>query len=102
MPLIIDRRALLVTAGLGFGGLMLPGGALAAEALAALRGFTHNVASGEPGQESMLLWTRFVPKSGGTAKVRVEVSADQRVFKNHHRRADGDRPVARSYREDHR
>ena len=81
MPLIIDRRALLVTAGLGLGGLMLPGGALAAEALAALRGFTHNVASGEPGQESMLLWTRFVPKSGGTAKVRVEVSADREFTK---------------------
>ena len=81
MPLIIDRRALLVTAGLGLGGLMLPGGALAAEALAALRGFTHNVASGEPRQESMLLWTRFVPAGGGAAKVRVEVSADREFTK---------------------
>ncbi len=42
--------------------LGLAGGALAATPLAAqLRsGFTHGVASGEPGSTSMLLWTRYV------------------------------------------
>ena len=74
MPLIIDRRALLMTAGFGLGGLVLPGGMLAAQSLSAMTGFTHNVASGEPGPSSMLLWTRFVPAKGGPVKVRAEVS----------------------------
>ncbi len=74
MPPFIDRRALLMTAGFGLGGLLLPGGMLAAQSLAAQNGFTHNVASGEPSAYSMLLWTRFVPAKGGTAKVRAEVS----------------------------
>jgi alkaline phosphatase D len=39
-----------------------------------MTGFTHNVASGEPGLDSVLLWTRYVPASGGPAKVRVEIS----------------------------
>ena len=69
MNVIIVRRALLTTAGFGLGGLMLPGGAFAAEALMGLKGFTHNVASGEPGPDSMLLWTRFVPADGGAAKI---------------------------------
>jgi hypothetical protein len=74
MSLIIDRRALLITAGFGVGGLILPGGQLAAQTLAFASGFTHNVASGEPGPTSMLLWTRFRPREGGPARVSVEVS----------------------------
>jgi alkaline phosphatase D len=74
MPIQIDRRALLITAGLGIGGLILPGGRLAAQTLAFASGFTHNVASGEPGQTSILLWTRYRPAEGGPAKVIVEVS----------------------------
>ncbi|MFM7029386.1 MAG: alkaline phosphatase D family protein [Chakrabartia sp.] len=74
MTLRIDRRALLATAGFGLGGLLLPGGGLAAQALLGLTGFTHNVASGEPGPDSMLLWTRYVSASGSPSKVRVEVS----------------------------
>ncbi len=70
----IDRRALIATAGFGISGLLLPGGKLAAQALLGLTGFTHNVASGEPGPESMLLWTRYVSASGSPSKVRVEVS----------------------------
>ncbi|MFC4292527.1 alkaline phosphatase D family protein [Sphingorhabdus arenilitoris] len=72
----LDRRALLVTAGFGIGGLLLPAGAFASEILSSLTGFTHNVASGEPGSESMLLWTRFVPADGGAAKLRAELSVD--------------------------
>ena len=74
MTIQIDRRALLVTAGFGLGGLIMPGGSLAAQALVAAKGFTHNVASGEPGSDSVLLWTRFVPNSRGPATVSVEVS----------------------------
>ncbi|MVZ96354.1 alkaline phosphatase [Sphingorhabdus sp. IMCC26285] len=74
MSFIINRRALLATAGFGIGGLMLPGGAAMAQALLGLTGFTHNVASGEPGPDSVLLWTRYVNPTGGPSKVRVEIS----------------------------
>ena len=70
----IDRRQLFATAGFGIAGLILPGGAAMAQALLGLTGFTHSVASGEPGPDSVLLWTRFVPTTGGPAKVRVEIS----------------------------
>lgn len=70
----IDRRQLFATAGFGIAGLILPGGAAMAQALLGLTGFTHNVASGEPGPDSVLLWTRYVPGAGGPAKVRVEIS----------------------------
>jgi alkaline phosphatase D len=70
----IDRRALLTTAGFGIGGLLLPGGALMAQTLLGLTGFTHGVASGEPGSDSVLLWTRYKPETGAPAKVRVEIS----------------------------
>ena len=53
MTIQIDRRALLVTAGFGLGGLIMPGGSLAAQTLVAAKGFTHNVASGEPGPDSV-------------------------------------------------
>lgn len=74
MSLILDRRALLATAGFGIGGLLLPGGAAMAQALLGLTGFTHNVASGEPGPDSVLLWTRYVSPTGSPSKVRVEIS----------------------------
>jgi alkaline phosphatase D len=74
MSFVIDRRQLLTTAGFGIGGLMLPGGAAMAQALLGLTGFTHNVASGEPGPDSVLLWTRYVSPTGGPSKVRVEIS----------------------------
>jgi alkaline phosphatase D len=75
----IDRRQLFATAGFGIAGLILPGGAAMAQALLGLTGFTHNVASGEPGPDSVLLWTRYVPSAGGPAKVRVEI-AESRDF----------------------
>jgi alkaline phosphatase D len=74
MSFVIDRRALLTTAALGIGGLVLPGGSLAAQMLTGATGFTHNVASGEPGSDSMLLWTRYVSASGAPSKVRAEIS----------------------------
>jgi alkaline phosphatase D len=69
----IDRRQLIATAAFGISGLMLPGGMAMAQVLAAARGFTHNVASGEPDNESVLLWTRFVGE-GANARVKAEIS----------------------------
>jgi alkaline phosphatase D len=69
----IDRRQLIATSAFGIGGLLLPGGQLAAQVLAVARGFTHNVASGEPDNESVLLWTRYVG-GGNSARVRAEIS----------------------------
>ncbi len=77
MVLKIDRRSLVVGAGLGLGGLLSPAGrGLAAELLGA-RGFTHNVASGEPSSDAMLLWTRYVPAGGDdTVRLDVEMALD--------------------------
>ena len=69
----IDRRQLITTAAFGLGGLMLPGGMAMAQVLSAARGFTHNVASGEPDTESVLLWTRYVG-DGDRVRVRAEIS----------------------------
>ncbi len=70
----LNRRHLFTAAGFGIAGLVLPGGMAMAQALLGMTGFTHNVASGEPGQDSVLLWTRYKPESGGPATVTVEVS----------------------------
>lgn len=51
----LDRRSLLKGAGLGAGLLAAPLSAQMGE-----RGFTSGVASGEPTQSSVLLWSRFV------------------------------------------
>jgi alkaline phosphatase D len=74
MTLILDRRSLVRGGVLGLGALLVPGGGAALAQLAAARGFTHSVASGEPSQESVLLWTRFVPAGGDGARVTAEVS----------------------------
>jgi alkaline phosphatase D len=71
----IDRRLLLKTATLGLGALALPGGAFAAMQAALTPGFSHGVASGEPSQRSVLLWTRFVSNASGS-KLRAEIWAE--------------------------
>ena len=72
MTVSIERRRLLIGSALGLGALLLPiGRALCAELVAA-KGFTHNVASGEPASDSMLLWTRYVP-SASVDEVRLDV-----------------------------
>jgi alkaline phosphatase D len=73
----IDRRSLILGGGLGLGMLMLPGGSALAAGILNAKGFTHNVASGEPGADSMLLWTRFVPAAGDNAvRLDAEVALD--------------------------
>ncbi|QJU59328.1 alkaline phosphatase D family protein [Sphingomonas sp. AP4-R1] len=61
MTLDIDRRTFIAGTGLALGGLLLPSRLLATSFAT---GFTHNVASGEPGQDSILLWTRYVAAAG--------------------------------------
>jgi alkaline phosphatase D len=73
MTIRIDRRSFLLTGSLGLGAFAVPGFA-AEPSVAAARGFTHSVASGEPASDSMLLWTRYVPATGDTAELRVELS----------------------------
>lgn len=71
MTMRIDRRSLIFTGTLGLGAYAIPGFAQGPNWI--VDGFTHSVASGEPGPDSMLLWTRYVGK-GDSAKLRVEVS----------------------------
>lgn len=65
----IDRRLLLQLGTFGVAALGLPG---AARAAFFARGFTHNVASGEPSAYSVLLWTRYV--AGGDTRLTAELS----------------------------
>ena len=74
MTLTIDRRSLVKGGAFGLGALLLPGGSAALAQLIAARGFTHGVASGEPSQDSVLLWTRYMPNQGASAHVHAEVS----------------------------
>lgn len=67
----IDRRS-LIAGGLGLAGLALPAGQALARQMLGATGFTHNVASGEPSADAMLLWTRYVP-AGDANVVRLEV-----------------------------
>lgn len=73
MTLTIDRRLLLKTGAFGLGALSLPGGAVAAMQAALTPGFSHGVASGEPGRNSILLWTRYVAEGNDTPLV-AEIS----------------------------
>jgi alkaline phosphatase D len=75
MPHQFDRRLLLKTATFGLGALALPGGALAAMQAALAPGFSHGVASGEPSQRSVLLWTRYVSPAS-ESKLRAEIWAE--------------------------
>ncbi len=76
MTVHIDRRLLLKTGTFGLGALSLPGGALAAMQAALQPGFSHGVASGEPTEDSVLLWTRFVSDLPET-RLQVEVSTNR-------------------------
>lgn len=67
----IDRRS-LIAGGLGLAGLTLPAGQALARQVLSATGFTHNVASGEPAADAMLLWTRYVPATD-TNVIRLEV-----------------------------
>lgn len=75
---LIDRRA-FVAGGLAGAGLLIPGAALAQKrrrAAAVSAAFTHGVASGEPGQTSMLFWTRYQGTPGRAVPLELEISTD--------------------------
>ncbi|KEZ14743.1 putative Alkaline phosphatase [Sphingobium yanoikuyae] len=77
MVMQIDRRCMILGGVWGIGALALPAGRALAADLIGARGFTHAVASGEPGADSMLLWTRYVPASEvESARLDVEVAID--------------------------
>jgi alkaline phosphatase D len=70
LPPALDRRA-FVRGGLAAAGILgLPGTALAATG----GGFTHGVASGEPGPDRVLLWTRFAGAQGSSASLDYELA----------------------------
>ncbi len=69
----IDRRAFLAA---GAAGLLLP----VRPALARLwpaSGFTHGVASGDPGAGAITLWTRYASVTGAAAELKLEVAEDE-------------------------
>jgi alkaline phosphatase D len=68
----IDRRLLIKLGTAGLAALSLPGAAAAALA----QGFTHGVASGEPGANSVLLWTRYAAANDTALTVELSESAD--------------------------
>ena len=68
MTMNIDRRQLMALGTFGLGALTMP----ASAAMIGGKGFTHGVASGEPSQGSVLLWTRFV--GSGDSKLAAEIS----------------------------
>ncbi len=68
----LDRRSLFRAGLLGAGLAALPVAASAAQQ----SGFTHGVASGEPGGNSVLLWTRFAAASPTTLRYEVSDSLD--------------------------
>jgi len=70
--MLVDRRLLLKGATLGLGALAIPAWAQVLTA----RGFSHGVASGEPGQDRVMLWTRYVPGAGQPSRLRWEVAQD--------------------------
>ncbi|MXP26043.1 alkaline phosphatase [Altererythrobacter indicus] len=70
MDLSINRRSLVKLGMLGLGALSVPGAA----AILTARGFSHGVASGEPTQNSVLLWTRYVAPNDTT--LRAEIARD--------------------------
>jgi len=83
----LTRRGLI---GLAGAGAALAAAPLAAQSLG--RGFTHGVASGEPGATSVLLWTRFVAEAGSELVWQVAESADfARVLAEGSARAEPER-----------
>lgn len=73
MSIRLDRRALLKAGTVGLGALAFPG---AAQPLLMARGFTHNVASGEPGADRAMLWTRYVPHGRDNARLSYRIARD--------------------------
>lgn len=74
MSMTVERRDFLKGGLVGAGLLAVPARLLGAPT----RGFTHGVASGDPGGRDITLWTRFVPGAAGPVRLRLEVAEDAR------------------------
>lgn len=59
-------------------------------------GFTHNVASGEPGTDRVLLWTRYVHPRGRAARLTVQLSETE-DFARIAARGEGEAAPGRDY-----
>ncbi len=70
--MLVSRRSLIVGAG------ALTAAPLFAAGTATARGFTHSVASGEPGADSVLLWTRCVLATPGEVTAEIAEQPDMR------------------------
>ncbi|MGB5777857.1 MAG: PhoD-like phosphatase N-terminal domain-containing protein, partial [Allopontixanthobacter sediminis] len=70
--LSLDRRSLFRAGVLGAGLAAAP----FAAAASTMRGFTHGVASGEPGPAQVLLWTRYVGDASATLRYEVSETTD--------------------------
>jgi len=92
MTINIDRRQLMALGTFGLGALSLP----ASASIMTAKGFTHRVASGEPSQNSVLLWTRYV--ADGDTKLSVQV-ADGPDFDYTQKASDGITATAKSGRD---
>jgi len=68
----MDRRQLIALGTAGLAALSLPGAAAAMMA----QGFTHGVASGEPGANSVLLWTRYAAASDTMLTAELSETSD--------------------------
>ena len=68
----MERRLLIKLGTTGLAALSLPGAAAAMMA----QGFTHGVASGEPGANSVLLWTRYAAANDTVLTAELSESAD--------------------------
>ncbi len=84
MPKVLSRRDFLYHSSMAAGAVVLSvglGGCLLEE-LDKIKGFLHGIASGDPLQDRVILWTRVTPKAGAE-KVRIgwQVATDA-GFKN--------------------
>jgi phosphodiesterase/alkaline phosphatase D-like protein len=66
MPAPLRRRSFIQATGASLGAMSLRGFALDKPAAAH---FTHGIASGDPLADRVILWTRVLPGSSGTAAV---------------------------------
>ncbi len=77
----LTRRDFLKASALGMGGAVaistgLAGGCVLDSDDKRRVDFTHGVASGDPLQDSVILWTRAVPERGSKVKVGWEIATD--------------------------
>ncbi len=71
----LNRREMILAAAAVNAGLLWPARLRAAP----MAGFTHGVASGEPGPDQMLFWTRFVGSGDRPQPLRLELATNPRM-----------------------